>query len=244
MTANKESQPIGNRLLARLPAEEFELLGPHLERVKLSHGDPLIKPGEPIRRVHFPVSCLGSLVAVMQDGSIVEAGSVGREGMVGVPVVLADGVTTMETVVQIPGESYAAPPQVVKELFDRGGHFQKLLYKYFHTLFIVASQTAACNRLHRIEARLCRWLLMSSDGVGSDDLRLTQEFLAIMLGVRRAGVSEAVGRVEEAGLIRHKRGHIEIADRAGLERAACECYHIVRNEYERLLGRPGEAPRL
>ncbi|HEV2861470.1 MAG TPA: Crp/Fnr family transcriptional regulator [Pyrinomonadaceae bacterium] len=239
MTANKDSRATGNRLLACLPAEEFDLLSPHLERVKLSHGDPLIKPGEPIRRVYFPVSCLGSLVAVMEDGSMVEAGSVGREGMVGVPVLLADGVTTMETVVQIPGESYAAPPQVVKELFDRGGPFQKLLYKYIHTVFIVASQTAACNRLHRIEARLCRWLLMSSDGIGSGDLRLTQEYLAAMLGVRRAGVSETVGKVEEEGLVRHNRGRIEVVDRAGLERCACECYRIVRGEYERLLGPAG-----
>ena len=236
MTAEKESQAIGNRLLARLSAEEFALLSPHLERVRLSHGDPLIKPGEPIRRVHFPVSCFGSLVATMEDGSMVEAGSVGREGMVGVPVILADGVTTMETAVQIPGESYAAPPHVVKELFDRGGAFQKLLYKYFHTLFIVASQTGACNRLHHIEPRLCRWLLMSSDGVGSDDLCITQEYLAAMLGIRRAGVSETVGRVEEAGLVRHSRGHIQIVDRAGLEQCACECYRIVKGEYERLLG--------
>ncbi len=154
----------------------------------------------------------------------------------GVPVLLADGVTTMETVVQIPGESYAAAPQAVKEVFDRGGAFQKLLYNYFHTLFIVASQTAACNRLHHIEARLCRWLLMSSDGVGSDDLALTQEYLAAMLGVRRAGVSETVGRVEERGLVRHSRGRIKVVDRAGLERCACECYRIVKDEYERLLG--------
>lgn len=244
MTAQNESDAIGNRLLACLTAEEFELLGPHLERVKLPHGAPLIKPGEPIRRVHFPITCLGSLVAVMEDGSIIEAGTVGREGLVGVPVFLADGLTTMETVVQIPGEAYSVPSPVVKEIFDRGGAFQKLLYKYFHTLFIVASQTAACNRLHRIEARLCRWLLLSSDGIGSDDLHLTQEYLAAMLGVRRAGVSETVGKVEEEGLVRHSRGHIVVADRAGLERCACECYRIVRGEYERLLGRPGEAPRL
>jgi CRP-like cAMP-binding protein len=236
MTVNKGSEAVGNRLLARLPAEEFESLRPHLELVKLSHGDPLIKPGEPIRRVHFPVSCLGSLVAVMEDGSTVESSAVGREGMAGVPVLLADGLTTMETVVQIPGEAYAAPSQAVKEIFDRAGPFQKLLYKYFHTLFIVAAQTAACNRLHHIEPRLCRWLLKSSDGVGSDDLALTQEYVAVLLGVRRAGVSETVGRVEEAGLIRHNRGRIEIVDREGLERCACECYRIVKGEYERLLG--------
>lgn len=226
---------VGNRLLARLPADEFELLRPHLERVRHTHGDPLIRPGEPVRLVHFPVNCLASLVAVMQDGATVESGAVGREGMVGIPVLLADGVTPMQTLVQVPGEAYAVRASVVKELFERGGAFQKLFYRYVHTLFVVASQTAACNRLHRIDARLCRWLLMSADGVGAEDLRLTQEFLAVMLGVRRAGVSEAIGEMESAGLVRHSRARIEILDRRRLERAACECYRIVRDEYERLL---------
>ena len=227
---------IGNRLLARLPAEEFELLRPHLERVRLTHGDPLIRPGEPIRVIHFPVNCLGSLVAVMEDGATVESGAVGREGMVGIPTLLADGVTPMQTLVQVPGEAYAARASAVKAVFDRGGAFQKLVYRYVHTLFIVASQTAACNRLHRIDARLCRWLLMSADGVGSEDLRLTQEFLAVMLGVRRAGVSEAISEMETQGLVRHSRARIEILERRRLERAACECYHAVRSEYQRLLG--------
>jgi len=226
---------VGNRLLARLPPEEFGLLRPHLERVQHTHGDPLIRPGQQVRLIHFPINCLGSLVAVMEDGATVESGAVGREGMIGIPVLLADGVTPMQTLVQIPGESYAARAAAVKEIFDRGGAFQKLIYRYVHTLFVVASQTAACNRLHRIDARLCRWLLMSADGIGSGDLRLTQEFLAIMLGVRRAGVSEAIGAMESEGLLRHSRARIEILDRRRLERAACECYRIVKNEYERLL---------
>ncbi len=226
---------IGNRLLARLPADEFELLRPHLERVRLTHGAPLVRPNQPIRLIHFPIDCLASLVAVMEDGATVESGAVGREGMVGIPVLLADGVTPMQTLVQVPGEAYALRAAAVKELFERGGAFRKLFYRYVHTLFIVASQTAACNRLHRIEARLCRWLLMSADGVGSGDLRLTQEFLAVMLGVRRAGVSEAISEMETRGLVRHSRARIEILDRARLERAACECYRIVRDEYERLL---------
>lgn len=235
MSSHQQAEAeIGNRLLARLPAEEFELLRPHLERVPLSHGDPLIRPGEPVRLVHFPVNCLGSLVAVMEDGATVESGAVGREGMVGIPALLADGLTPMQTLVQVPGEAYAARASVVKEIFDRGGAFQKLAYRYVHTLFIVASQTAACNRLHRIDARLCRWLLMSADGIGAEDLRLTQEFLAIMLGVRRAGVSEAISEMEADGLVRHSRARVEIMDRGRLERAACECYRIVKNEYERL----------
>ena len=236
MTSQQQAEAaVGNRLLARLPADEFELLRPHLERVQLSHGDPLIRPGEPIRLVHFPAGCLASLVAVMEDGATVESGAVGREGMVGIPTLLADGVTPMQTLVQIPGEAYAARASAVKELFERGGAFQKLFYRYVHTLFIVASQTAACNRLHRIDARLCRWLLMSADGAGSEDLRLTQEFLAVMLGVRRAGVSEAISEMETHGLVRHSRARIEILDRGRLERAACECYKIVRDEYGRLL---------
>jgi len=236
MSSHQQAEAeIGNRLLSRLPAEELDTLRPHLERVRYSHGDPLVRPHEPIRLLHFPIDCLASLVAVMEDGSTVESGAVGREGMVGIPALLADGLTPMQTLVQVPGEAYAVRASVVKELFGRGGAFQKLFYRYVHTLFIVASQTAACNRLHRIEARLCRWLLMSADGVGSEDLRLTQEFLAIMLGVRRAGVSEAISEMETRGLLRHSRARIEIVDRRRLERAACECYRIVKDEYQRLL---------
>src|ERR671926_1527085 len=142
-TSPQTQEEVGNLLLSHLPPEEFELLRPHLERVRLSQGQSLIEPGEPIRHIYFPAGCLGSLVAVMEDGSTAESGAVGREGMVGVPVLLADGITTMQTVVQVAGDAFVARGSVVKEIFDRGGPFQKLLYRYIHTIFIVASQTAA-----------------------------------------------------------------------------------------------------
>lgn len=225
----------GNLLLDRLPAEAFETLRPHLEPVTLPHGQLLIAPDEPIKHVHFPLNALSSLVTLMEDGSTVESGAVGREGMVGVPALLCEATTPMQTLVQIPGEALRAHAKVVRSEFDRGEALQKLLYRYLHTLFVVASQTAACNRLHNVDARLCRWLLMSSDGVASDELALTQEFLATMLGTRRPGVTEAAGRLQSAGLIAYRRGHIRILERAGLERAACECYRKTRDEFERLL---------
>lgn len=226
----------GNRLLAKLPGEELEALRPHLEQVSLSHSQPLITPHEPIPYVYFPITALASLVTVLEDGSTVEAGSVGREGMVGVPVLLDAGTTPMETLVQIPGEAMRAKAVVIKDEFDKGGLLHHLLRRYIHTLFVVASQSAACHRRHKVEARLSRWLLMSSDGVNSNELGLTQEFLAKMLGVRRAGVTEAALSLQEAGLIDYTRGRIQILDRERLEAATCECYHMVKDEYDRLLG--------
>lgn len=225
----------GNRLLDKLPEEELELLHPHLERVSLSHAQPLIRPNDPIPYVYFPVSALASLVTVLEDGSTVEAGSVGREGMVGVPILLDADTTPMQTLVQIPGEGFRVKARAVKEVFDRGDALHQLMHRYIHTLFVVASQSAACNRRHLVNERLARWLLMSSDGVASHHLALTQEFLATMLGVRRSGVTEAAIKLQEQGLIRYSRGSVEILDREELERYACECYRMVRDEYERLL---------
>ncbi|MBV9957511.1 MAG: Crp/Fnr family transcriptional regulator [Acidobacteria bacterium] len=235
-TQEAAQERIGNRLLAKLPPEELEFLRPHLERVSLAHGDILISPHEPVRYLYFPLTALGSLVTIMEDGSTVESGTAGREGLIGVPALLDAGETTMQTLAQIPGEALRIKASVCKSLLDQGGAFHKLFHRYIHTLFIVASQSAACNRLHRVEARLCRWLLMSSDGVGSHELDLTQEFLSAMLGVRRAGVTEAALKIQAAGLIHYLRGHITILNREGLEAAACECYRVVRDEYDRLLG--------
>ena len=224
----------GNRLLDLLPEPERQAL--HAERMAVSHAFPLIVPSEPIRFVYFPSTALGSLVTVLEDGSTIEAGSVGREGMTGVPVVLGASSTPMQTVVQIPGEVWRVESDVVKRAFAEQRTLYTLLNRYVHTLFIIASQSTACIRRHGVEERLARWLLMSSDGVGADDLPLTQEFLATMLGVRRAGVTEAAARLQGQGLIRYSRGLVAIVDRAELERAACECYHVVRREYERVLG--------
>jgi hypothetical protein len=179
----------------------------------------------------------------MEDGSIVEAGCVGHEGMVGIPVFLGTRSTPMQTVVQIAGESFEARGEALKKVFDSGGAFHTLVHRYIHTLFIVASQSAACNRLHQIEQRLSRWLLMSSDGIGSNQLGLTQEYLAAMLGVRRPGVTEAAIQLQNEGRIRYKRGAIEILDRESLEQRACECYGSVKAQFEQLLDEHGGKSR-
>jgi CRP-like cAMP-binding protein len=228
--------PSQNRLLALLPAQELDALRPHLQQVTLSYAQPLITPNKPIRHVYFPVTGLGSLVAMLEDGSSVEAGIVGREGMTGIPVILGADTTPMQTLVQIPGEGFRMETQVIKAEMERRGALHSIMHRYTHTLFVIASQSVACGRRHSIEARLCRWLLMSSDGIGSNDLAITQEFLATMLGVRRAGVTEAAMKLQEQGWIRYSRGFVRLLDRAALEGATCECYHIVRREYERLFG--------
>jgi CRP-like cAMP-binding protein len=223
-----------NRILAALPGEELERLRPHFERVRLRRGQPVIVPEKPIRDFYFPVNCLLSLVTTMVDGASVESGTIGREGMSGVPVLLDARQTTMPTFVQVAGEALRVRAEVVKAAYDAGGPVRALLNRYIHTVIVVGSHSAACNRLHGLEQRFCKWLLMSSDGIGSDEVGLTQEFLSVMLGVRRAGVTEAALKVQAAGLISYARGQIRIIDRARLEASACECYARMKAEYERL----------
>lgn len=225
-----------NRILAALPGGELERLRPHLQRVRLARGQTIIVPEKPIRDLYFPVNCLLSLVTTMEDGASVESGTIGREGMSGVPVLLDARQTTMPTFVQVPGEALRVRAEIVKTSYDAGGPLRTLLNRYIHTVIVVGSNAAACNRLHSLEQRFCKWLLMSSDGIGSEEVGLTQEFLAVMLGVRRAGVTEAALRVQAAGLITYGRGRIRVLERGGLERAACECYARTKAEYERLFG--------
>ena len=225
-----------NLLLAKFPPEELERLRPQFERVSLRHGDYAIVPDEPIRHVYFPLTCLLSLVTTMSDGGSVESGTIGREGMSGMPVLLDATQTTMPTFCQVPGDALRVRSEVLKEAYDRGGAARQLLNRYIHTVIVVGSHSAACNRLHKLDARFCRWLLMSSDGIGSDTVALTQEFLAIMLGVRRAGVTEAALEAQAGGLIDYRRGRIQILNRPGLEARACECYARAKAEYERLFG--------
>ncbi|HEY9833429.1 MAG TPA: Crp/Fnr family transcriptional regulator [Stenomitos sp.] len=235
MSTHQQAHPLSpNRLLASLPSEELTALQPHLEQVSLSLGQPIIFPDEPIPFIYFPLNALLSLVTVMEDGSTVEAGAIGREGMAGLPILLDAGTTPMQTLTQIPGQAVRIKAEIIKKAFDQGGALQKILHLYIHTTLVTSSQTAACNRLHHIETRLCRWLLMSSDGVSSEELALTQEFLATMLGVRRAGVSEAASQLQDQGLIRYQRGRIQIVDKKRLEASACECYKVVKAEYNRL----------
>ena len=227
---------MANRLLAKVPADELKFLQPHFEPVSLDVGYPLIKPREIIRDVYFPTTALASLVTVLEDGSTIEAGSIGREGMAGIPVVLGLETTPMQTVIQVKGDLIRVRASVVKELHAQRRAFHDLLNRYVHALFVVASQSAACNRRHQLSARLARWLMMSSDGIGSDEVGLTHEYLAAMLGVRRSGVTEAAQALQSQGLIEYKRGGIRILDREGLTNAACECYRLVRMEFERLFG--------
>ena len=235
MSQNARDPLAGNRLLALLPADEQEGLLRQGEVVSLRHGYCAITPDAPVRDVYFPLNCLLSMVTATEDGASVESGTIGREGMAGIPVILNAGQTTMPTFCQIPGDAVRVRADAVREAYERRDEVRRVLNRYVHTVVVVGSQSSACNALHSIAQRMCRWLLMSSDGIGSDEVNLTQEYLAVMLGVRRPGVTEVAGRLKAQGLIGYSRGCIRILDRGGVERLACECYGRVRGEYERLL---------
>ena len=226
--------PKTNRLLACLPERELEALLPHFEPVSLAHGDHVIVPGVPIQHIYFPLNALLSLVTTMEDGAAVESGVIGREGMSGIPVLLNAGQTTMPTFTQVPGVALKIRADIVKAAYDRSGALHALLNRYVHTVVVMGSYSTACNALHKIEPRMAKWLLLSGDGVGSDEFALTHEFLAVMLGVRRASVSETASALRKEGLIDYVRGQIKITDRRGLEAASCECYSKYKSEYERL----------
>ena len=236
MSSDVQDRLAENRLLALLPAAEQDALQRHAEVVSLRHGDCAIVPDRPINEVYFPLTCLLSMVTTMEDGATVESGTIGREGMSGIPVILNAGQTTMPTFCQIPGDSIRVRSEQVREVYERSADVRRIFNGYVHTVVVIGSQSAACNALHRVEARMCRWLLMSSDGVASDAVNLTQEYLAAMLGVRRPGVTEVAGKLRSEGLSDYSRGSIRILDRPGMERRACECYGRVKGEYERLFG--------
>lgn len=236
MSSNATDRLAENRLLKLLPPAELEDLRRQAEVVTLRHGHHAIIPDEPIRNVYFPLTCLLCLVTTMEDGATVESGTIGREGMSGIPVVLNAGQTTMPTFCQIPGDAARVRSEIVRAAYERSEEARRIFNRYVHTVVVVGSQSAACNALHRVEARMCRWLLMSSDGVGSDEVNLTHEYLATMLGVRRPGVTEVAGKLRADGLIDYSRGSVRIIDREGMERLACECYGRVKGEYERLFG--------
>lgn len=229
-----DSRPIRNRVLNSIAADEVDRLRPHFEFVTYPLHESLIKPHETIRHVVFPETCLASLVTVLQDGSTVEGGSVGREGIAGVSALLDADTTPMETLIQVAGDAIRVEISVVKNLYASGRSFRSFINRYVHTLFIIASQSAACNRKHVVVARLARWLLVTADGIGRDEIGITHEFLATMLGVRRSGVTEAAQVLQEKGVIQYKRAGVRIIDRPGLEAASCECSRVVKNEYARL----------
>lgn len=228
-----------NRILNALTRAEFEHLTPHLERARLSGGETLYRPEEPITHVYFPDRGTVSLVSVFEGGGMVEVGMVGNEGMFGVCVFLGSLTTPLLAQVQLPGEGYRMRSDALKREFAKGGLLQDMLLRYTQAFITQVSQVAACNRAHTLEQRLAKWLLMCQDRAHSNELELTHEFISEMLGIRRAGVTEAALQFREAGLIRYQRGHITILDRAGLESASCECYPVLKREFARLVGGNG-----
>jgi len=227
-------RPVGNWLLDSLPDAAYERLLDDLQPVSFSLGDVIYESGGEMDYVYFPTSSHVSLLYTMINGSTAEMGLVGNEGVVGVALFMGGATTPNRAVVQGSGEALKLKARAMQYEFSRGGDFQHLLLRYTMALITQISQTAVCNRLHSVEQRLCRWLLMTRDRTHSDELQMTQEFISNMLGVRREGVTHAAQNLQEKGLISYVRGHIKIVDRAGLEAHACECYAVVKAEHSRL----------
>jgi CRP-like cAMP-binding protein len=227
---------IANRILSALPPAEYERLAHHLEPVSLSRGEILYRPEEPITHVYFPNRGTVSVVSVFADGGSVEVGMVGNEGLFGVSVLLGSVRSPLEAVVQLPGDALRMRADLLRQEFNKCGALHDVVLQYTQAFIIQIAQAAACNCAHHVEGRLARWLLMCQDRAMSDELALTHEFIAGMLGIRRAGVTEAACALQNAGVMRYKRGHITILDRDALEAASCECYFIVKQEFDRLLG--------
>ena len=227
--------PGRNRLLELLPQSDRDRVLAKMERIEGKLGAVVFERDQPLDYVDFPLCAVISVVIIMEDGAIAEAGTIGNEGMAGIPLLLNVQRSPAQAFYQVPGEAMRMSAAAFKEEIARGGPFRDMLQRYAQGFVNQLAQAAACNRLHPVDQRLCKWILMSHDRVGSDRLLLTQEILAQMLGVRRASVTIAAGMLQRAGFIRSHRGVITVLDRAGLEESACECYRVVRAELERLL---------
>jgi CRP-like cAMP-binding protein len=224
-----------NHLLDALPKSDYERLASHLELVPMALGAVLYEPGVRMRHVYFPTTAIVSLLYVMEDGASAEIAIVGNEGMLGISLFMGGETTPSRAVVQSAGYGYRLEAQVLKEEFGRFGPMLHLLLRYTQALITQMAQTAVCNRHHSVDQQLCRWLLLSLDRLSSNEVSMTQELIANMLGVRREGVTEAAGKLQGAGLIRYRRGKITVLDRPGLEARSCECYQVVKTEFDRLL---------
>src|ERR1700678_2858677 len=227
--------PQQNHLLAALSAGERERVYPHLQLVTMPLGKVLYESGDVLRHVYFPTDSIISLLYVLADGASAEISVVGNEGLIGIALFMGGETTPSRAIVQSAGSAYQLAGQHLKDEFHRNGAMQLLLLRYTQALLTQMAQTAVCNRHHSVDQQLCRWLLLSLDRLQSNQLVMTQELIVNMLGGRREGVAEAAGQLHKAGLIRYQRGHIPILDRAGLERRTCECYAVVKKEYDRLL---------
>src|SRR5438270_9513965 len=232
------ASPKDNRLLAAMPRPEYQQIVRALERVMMPLGQSVYEAGEAQGFVYFPTSSIVSLLYVLADGATAEIAVTGNEGLVGIALFMGGETTPSRAVVQSAGEGYRLRASVLKRQFDRGGALQQLLLRFTQALITQMTQTAVCNRHHSVDQQLCRWLLLSLDRLPGDELVVTQELIANMLGVRREGVTEAAGKLQAAGLIEYSRGKITVRDRARLEARVCECYAVVKKEYDRLLPGP------
>ena len=234
---------VENYLLAAMPVELYDQLAPNLKRVTLQSGQMLHDPGDIIEDLYFPIDCALSITITMLDGRTAETGIIGKREVIGVNAFMGKKETTQTTyIVQVPGTAFKINAGLLLFEFDRNKDLRDVLLSYTQALIAQISQTTACNRLHTLEQRLARWLLEVEDRVESNSLSLTQEFISNMLGVRRAGVTQAAQKLQESGIIRYTRGHVDILDLQGLEAASCECFRVVKNEYDRLLGEKRKAP--
>ena len=227
--------PSQNHLLAALPKAEFERLAPNLELVPMSLGEVLYESGGQLKHVYFPTTSIVSLHYVMENGSSAEIAGVGNEGVLGISLFMGGNSTPSRAIVQTAGYGYRLSARLMMEEFNRAGLMMRLLLRYTQALITQMSQTAVCNRYHSVDQQLCRWLLLTLDRLPSNELIMTQELVASMLGVRREAVTEAAGKLQHAGFIRYRRGHITVIDRSGLAAHVCECYAVVKKEFDRLL---------
>jgi len=227
--------PHQNHLLNALPSDDLARLLPHLELIPMSLADVLYEPGVKLRYVYFPTTSIVSLLYVMEDGASAEIAIVGNEGILGISLFMGGDTTPSRAVVQSAGHGYRLKADRLKNEFERFGSTMHLLLRYTQALITQMAQTAVCNRHHSVDQQLCRWLLLSLDRLSSNELRMTQELIANMLGVRREGVTEAAGKLQDAGLIVYRRGRITVLDRPGVESRSCECYQVVKTELDRLL---------
>jgi len=227
--------PHQNHLLDALLKVDYDRLFPNLELIEMPLGEVVCESGSKLKHVYFPTTSIISLLYVMEDGASAEIAVVGNEGILGIPVFMGGDTTPSRAVVQSAGHSYRLKAQLLKNEFNQAGPLQRLLLRYTQALITQMAQTAVCNRHHSVEQQLCRWLLLSIDRLPEHELIMTQELIANMLGVRREGVTEAAGKLQSLGLINYRRGHISVLDRTGLEIRSCECYQVVKSEYDRLL---------
>jgi CRP-like cAMP-binding protein len=236
LSSSKAGGPHANRLLGLLPLRDYKRLEPHLQRIPLEYRQSLYRAHKPIGFVYFIETGVGSLVNTMANGDAAEVGTIGNEGLVGLPLLLGDDRAPTSVYVQVPGAGLRIKATLFKKELERSASMRAVMLRYAHAFFNQVAQSASCNQFHSLQQRCCRWLLMTHDRMQSDEFLLTQEFLAMMLGVQRTGVSAAASALQRVGLIRYRRGNVTIIDRGGLLKRSCECYGVSKKEFDRLLG--------